>query len=440
MRVLFLTQIIPYPPDAGPRIKTWHCLRYIVEHGHEVILASFVRPEEKEYVATLQQVCEAVYTVPIRRSRKADILYWLRSQITGRPFLVERDDLAEMEELVKRLLATETVDIVHADQLTMTQFAPIVQQHGLKIYDPSYSSQVQEDSSALKLRNFSRHPALIFDAHNAVWTIMERMRQNVPVFLKPFLALEARRIKKFEGRITRLFDHTLAVTEVDRLALQEAASSVFKDIDVNSLPVKVIPIAVDTYQLQPAKRLPGSHNIMTLGTMRYPPNADGIRWFIHEVFPLVRQQIPDVTLTVVGKDPPRDLLRMASQTITFTGYVPDLTPFFEQAALMVVPVRAGGGMRVRILEGFARAMPIVTTTIGLEGIEACPDEDVLVQDTTDGFAEAVVRLISDEVLQARLGVNGRCLAMRKYDWKAALGELGAVYSSIEIERNNKINS
>jgi polysaccharide biosynthesis protein PslH len=438
VRILFLTQIIPYPPDAGPKFKTWHVLRFLVEQGHQVILASFVRKEEEIHLARLRQLCAAIYTVPIHRSRLADGFYWLRSHLTGRPFLIERDDLAEMERLVKRLLASETIDVVHADQLTMTQFALRSHRHFSMAYNLGPLNSAQKGFIGSQNRASDGQPTLIFDAHNAVWTIMERMRQNSPGFLKPIIALEARRVKRYEGRITRTFDHTLAVTEVDKLALQEAASFADKGPASSTPSIKVIPIVLDTEQLRPVKRMPGSCNIMTLGTLHYPPNADGIRWFIREVFPLVCQQIPETTLTVIGKNPPEDILRMASrapQSITLTGFVPDLTHYFEQAALMVVPVRAGGGMRVRILEGLARAMPIITTTVGLEGIDARPNQDVWVQDTADGFAQAVVMLMRDEAMQAALGINGRRLAERKYDWKVALKVLGSLYQSIEVERS-----
>ena len=110
-----------------------------------------------------------------------------------------------------------------------------------------------------------------------------------------------------------------------------------------------------------------------------------------------------------------------------TGYVPDLTPLFEQSALMVVPVRVGGGMRVRILEAFARAMPVVTTTIGLEGIAARPGIEVLVEDEAEAFAQAVVKLLKDAALQEQLAENGRKLAKTQYDWQAVLGKLEQIY-------------
>ena len=417
MEILFLTQIIPYPPDAGPKVKTWHVLRYLAGRGHRVTLASFVRPEEAGHVAELRTVCAEVHTVPIRRSRMADAGYWLRSHLTGRPFLIERDDLGEMRALVQRLVADRPFDAIHCDQLTMAQFALPFARRAEAGAAPS-----------------NERPRLVFDAHNAVWTIIERMGENAPALLKPVAALEARRVKRYEGMIVRHFDHTLAVTEPDRQALIQAAAN-------GTAPraedhILVVPIAVDTGQLQPAARRPGLNRIVTLGTLHYPPNADGIRWFAQEVFPLVRQQAPGASLTIIGKNPPHDFLQLAAQdpqAFTVTGYVPDLTPYLEEAALMVVAVRAGGGMRVRILEAFARAMPVVTTTVGLEGIDARPGDEVLVADGPQAFAEAVVRLLRDPQLQARLAAAGRRLAEQRYDWQVVLDRMDSIYAAGEPE-------
>jgi glycosyltransferase involved in cell wall biosynthesis len=279
-------------------------------------------------------------------------------------------------------------------------------------------------------------PKIIFDAHNAVWTIVERMRQNAPWILKLPATVEARRIKRYEGNVVKNFDYVLAVTEPDRKALLEALEvkeeTTRDSSDPNSQikPISVIPIAVDTQQLQPAHRQPDSYNIVTLGTLHYPPNADGIRWFMQEVFPKVCQEVPQARLTIIGKNPPADFLQYAaqhSQAIKVTGYVQDLAPYVDQAAVMVVAVRAGGGMRVRILEAFARAMPVVTTTVGLEGIQAQPGEEVLVADTPKAFANEVIRLLKDPALQARLAENGRRLAETCYDWQVVLTKMDEVY-------------
>jgi glycosyltransferase involved in cell wall biosynthesis len=137
------------------------------------------------------------------------------------------------------------------------------------------------------------------------------------------------------------------------------------------------------------------------------------------------------TLTIVGPRPARDLVTLARRqpgVVRVTGYVPDVTPYFAHAGVVVVPVRAGAGMRVRILEAFARAVPVVTTTVGLEGIEAEPGRDVLVADTAEALAAAVVRVLRDPALAAELAVRGRRLVEARYDWRVALAGLDRVYA------------
>lgn len=407
MNILFLTQIVPFPPDAGPKVKTYHVLRALIGQGHSVTLVSFVRPEEVQHIPALEKICKAVHVVPIRRSRVADIGYMMWSYLTNRPFLIERDDLTPMQELVNKLVRNGDFHFIHADQLTMVQFA---------IRGASEFSD--------------KKPKVVFDAHNAVWTIVERMQENAHWLLKPILRVEAKRVKRYEGELLKTVDHVLAVTDVDRIGLEEALN--FSNIKPGDhlAPITVVPIAVDTQQLQPINRKPDSKNIVTLGTLHYPPNADGIRWFFNEVFPLVRERVPDATLTIIGKNPPQDFLDAQARfpgAIRVTGYVPELAPYLEKSALMVVPVRAGGGMRVRILEAFAYAMPVVTTTIGLEGINAEPGQDVLVADTAMGFADRVIELLENVTLQEKLSANGRQLAETRYDWQVVLSAMKPIY-------------
>lgn len=420
-KILFLTQIVPYPPDAGPRVKTWNVLRFLASRGYEIVLVTYVRPEEEAALDTVRQVCAQVHSVSIQRSRVRDAGYWLKSLVSGRPFLVERDDHGEMRKTIEYLLDTQDFDIVHADQLTMAQFA-------LPLSIPHANGPAEDlpESS----------PRLVLDAHNAVWTILDRMRETAARPLQPILALEANRIQHYEGKVVASFDRTLAVSQVDRQALVQAVGAYSDQASGVEDKIAVIPIAVDTDRLQPIEPATESKNIVTLGTLHYPPNADGIRWFLANVFPKVRERVPEASLTIIGKNPPADLKSMADNfgaSVQVTGYVPDLDPFMEQAAALVVPVRAGGGMRVRILEGFARGMPMVTTTVGLEGIEARAGRDILVADAPNEFAEALTRLLNDRQLRQWLAANGRQLAVDHYDSQVVLDELFTAYTTTTHE-------
>lgn len=411
MRILFLTQIVPFPPDAGPRVKSWNTLRFLSQNGHEVHLVSFVRADENNHVESLRGVCKSIFTVPIRRSKPTDIFAWLRSYVTGRPFIVERDQRRAMGQLVKEIVEEMKIEIIHADQLTMAPFA----------------------INALN-RNRAA-PRLVFDAHNAVWKVIERFKENQPRLFRRLLGLEAQRVKRFEGEVVCRSHRTLAVSELDRVLLTEAATSYASagslsdgDHSIDGR-ISIVPIGVDTQQLRSASTHSGANRILALGTLKYPPNADGIRWFANSVFPAILQSVPTASLAIVGKDPPRDIRDLSDhdRSIVVAGYVQDLDPYFEKATVMIIPVRAGGGMRVRILEGFARGMPMVTTTIGLEGIEATPGREILVADDPSEFASTVVTLLRDELLRKNLAENGRRLVERKYDWRRALTPLDEIY-------------
>ncbi len=408
MNILFLTQILPYPPNAGPRVKTWHVIQYLAQQGAHVTLLTFIRAEERKYLPAVEKICEQVIPILIKRNRIKDVLYLLKSMVTNNSFLVTRDQSRPMNTEIETLIKNKAFDVIHADQLTMAQFALTAK----LIHQQTYPTLAP--------------PQLIFDAHNATWTILDRMQPQVPFFLRPLVRWERNRVKNYEGVLLRSFDHTLAVTEIDQQALLETLAAPLPP----SNKLHVIPIAVDTQTLRPVHREKNSHHIITLGTLHYPPNADGIRWFMQKVFPLIQTQHPQAVLTVIGKNPPKDFYQLQSLfpgQIHITGYVDQLEPYLQQAAVMVVPVLAGGGMRVRILEAFSRQIPVVTTTIGLEGIHAVAGRDVLIADSVQPFAQAVLNLLESESLQREIATNGRRLVQQQYDWKTVFSALNSIY-------------
>jgi glycosyltransferase involved in cell wall biosynthesis len=427
MHILFLTQIIPYPPDAGPKVKTWHVLRYLANKGHHVTLVSFIRPKDEEYISVIKEICQEVYTVPIHRSSIRDAGYWIRSQLNGRPFLIERDDRQEMREVVENLINTNRFDVIHADQLTMTQFCRQI--YRPKLVDGEKNNRNSDSNGG------DEKPFLIFDAHNATWTVLERMTGIVPWYVRPFTKNEAKKVKKYEGEIVTEVNHTFTVTEIDRASLLSAANSVSRNEYSREVNISVVPIAIDTNKIAPVQLLDSSCSILTLGSLHYPPNAEGIRWFFQEVFPIIQQNVPKVKLTIIGKNPPSDFENYANKNSEFvdvTGYVPDIEPYLKDAAVAVVPVRAGGGMRVRIIELLAYGQAVVTTTIGLEGIDAIPGKEVFVADSPQDFARAVIKLLTDIELRKALAQNGRRLVERKYDWRVVYQDFENFYREIEL--------
>ena len=419
MNILFLTQVVPYPPDAGPKVKTLNVIRYLAGKDYRVTLVTFVRPDEQEYLEVMKQYCDQVYSVPISRSRTKDLMFFSRSLVSGRPFLIERDDIQEMRLLVRELFSY--YDVVHADQLSMAQFGlhPV--------------GEKDNRDSRIAGPEGKPSPCLVFDAHNAVYKILERMVQRVPWYMKPLISREASQVQLFEAQVVRNFDHTFTVTEIDRLALLQAD----KDNNSQGKSISVVPIGIDIEKIQPLPIEPDSFSILAMGTLHYPPNADGIRWFLEEVFPIVRSAVPETHLTIIGKNPPKDFIKIAQRkanSISVAGYVPDVKPFVQEAGVILVPLLAGGGMRVRILEALAYARPVVTTTTGLEGIEALPGKDILVADTPEDFAQETIRLLRDPALRKEIGGNGRQFVERRYDWRVVFKGYDTFYQKIDTER------
>jgi glycosyltransferase involved in cell wall biosynthesis len=389
MRILLLTLVVPNPPDSGPKIKTHYLLRYLAQR-HEVTLVSFVRSAAEAAAAReLEGLCRAVYSVPIRRSRVRDIGYLLASFWSARPFLMLRDESRAMRRMLRDLLAREQFDLAHADQLNMAPFAHAT---GLPV---------------------------VLDQHNAVWTIFQRMAAQERGVRRLLLELEWRRLKHYEGRVCRASAAVMTVSEEDRAALEAAGAP------QNML---IIPIAVDVAGIQPVQRLPNAQGILSMATMYWPPNIDGVLWFAREVLPLIRRDEPDAPFYIVGARPPDEVRALTlDATVEVTGYVDDPTPFLQSSALMIVPLRAGGGMRVKILEALARGIPVVSTSIGAEGIDVTAGEHLLVADEPADFAAAVVRLLRDRAFADQLATHGRRHALARYDWRAVCPAIEPVY-------------
>lgn len=390
-----LTQVLPYPPDSGPKVKTYNVIKYLAQR-HQVTLISFVRGDQSEEVRHLERYCRAVYTVPMERSLVRDGLAMVRSLLTGQPWMMVRDDRRAMRSLVDRLAVEQHFDVAHADQLNMGQYA-------------------------------TRVPGVfkVLDAHNALWLLYKRLWETMPPGPRKWLlGRDWRLLKSYEGRLVREFDAIMAVSHEDKVALQEAAG--------RPVEIVVIPIAIDTDEVTVVQREAEPKHILHIGTMYWPPNIDAVDWFIREVYPLVRQQRPDVQFDVVGSRPPAELLALnnAGLGINVTGYVEDPTPYQRCAAAMIVPLLAGGGMRVKILNGLAEGIPIVSTTLGYEGIEVTPGRDILVGDTPDEFAAAVLRLLHDPDWGRQLAADGRRLVEEKYDYRNGCRPLDDVYARV----------
>jgi len=391
-----LTQVVVYPADAGPKIKTLQVLRYLATH-HQVVYCTFVRSsQEAQDAEKLREICCRVSTVPIKRSKISDARFLLESLFSGDSFILRRDDRATMQDIVRQLLREEHIDVLHVDQLNMMRFVP-----------PDWPGTV------------------ILDEHNAVWQVVERLEKGTrnPVS-RGLLRREVRLIRKYEGMACRRAKTVLAVSEQDRHALRDVAGE--------SVPIELVPITVDAQRFETlyATRDPQPDRLFTIGTLFWPPNSEGVIWWLHEGYKYLRDLCPDVTYDIVGARPPHTLQALAEQSpgVRLHGYVANAEPFWRNAGVLAVPLLSGGGVRVKILEAMAIGVPVVSTTIGCEGLAVQHGVHLLVADAPEDFARLCAKLLQDKDLAQHLTKNARQLILERYDAKIALQTLDSIYS------------
>jgi glycosyltransferase involved in cell wall biosynthesis len=228
---------------------------------------------------------------------------------------------------------------------------------------------------------------------------------------------------RFERDAIQRFDLVLAVSDADAQTLARLYGPL-------SEPVHVVPTGVDTGYFAPREGPVRSRHLVFTGSMDWLPNEDGIVHFVREILPLIRQVEPSTTLSIVGRDPTPAVRRLeAEYGVTVTGRVDDVRPFVAEAAVYVVPLRIGGGTRLKIFEAMAMGKPIVSTTVGAEGLPVSDGLHLLLADTPDAFAHAVVRLLQNQTERARLGDAARHLVVNQFDWASVSGHLDAALAA-----------
>jgi glycosyltransferase involved in cell wall biosynthesis len=256
-------------------------------------------------------------------------------------------------------------------------------------------------------------PLLVVDSHEIAYDVVRQFaRRSVGKARRMYAALDSRKLRREEMAAYRAADlvATCSADDARRIAEQ-----------VPSARTVVIPNAADVEHYQPRPSDPASdgQTVMFFGLLSTVPNIDGVTWLVEEIWPHVVAARPAARLRIYGKNPPAQVRALARPAVEVVGFVEDLRPHLAQAAAIVVPLRIGGGTRLKIVEGMAMARAIVSTTLGAEGIEAKPGREILIADEPAAFAQALVRLLDRPALAAEMGRAARRLAVEKYAWSAA---------------------
>ena len=395
MDILVVAPYPPYPPRFGGAARIFHLVR-VLARRHRVTLLCFGSPDEAAQMGPLRALCEELWTVDYPAARCWKRLYQLRS-LAGRAYAAYLHDSPRMAAVLRRLLARRRFDVV---QLEFGDLAGYYRVPG---------------------------PALrIVDEHNVEHRLLERTWQQEPSAARRlYYRHEARKLRADELRACRAADAVLATSDVDRATLA---------LDLPETPIRVVPNGVDTAFFVPDPAAEDPTRVLFTGAIDYQPNTDGVLHFAAEIWPRVRAAAPGASFAIVGKDPPPRVRGLAGEGVLVTGTVPDVRPWMQSAAVFVVPLRVGGGTRLKILEALATGRAVVSTSLGCEGLEVTPGEHLLVADSPAEFAAAVVRCLGDPALRHRLGVRGRARVEARYRWEAIGDGLSAFYDELAARR------
>ena len=385
MKVLFVSAWWPFPPDNGSRIRVFNLMKALSVR-HEVYLVSLLQEDsDPTRSQAFPGVCEVVCTqkerVPARGSLKS-----FTALLSTRP----RDYLLMFDPAMKRAVANcvreISPDVVVVSTLGVAEYAP-----------------------------FSAGVPMLLEQHNCEFALLRRgAPRGVGRLPRLRHALMCRKNELWETGVCRKFDAVTLVSEDDKRHLSRAAPDLRK--------LFVVPNGVDTEQFDPGLWSPDGGALLYSGALTYGANLDAVRYFAAEIMPILRQERRDVVLRVTGRTTGVDLSGISgNDNVLLTGYVDDIRPILAKSAVCVVPLREGGGTRLKILEAMAAGVPVVSTSVGAEGIEAIDGRHFLLADTPAAFAEAVIRILREPGLASSLRAEARRLVEDKYRWNV-IGE------------------
>jgi sugar transferase (PEP-CTERM/EpsH1 system associated) len=392
MRLLFLTPRLPYPPNRGGEITIFNFLR-VLSRRHEVALVSFYdAPHELNYRQELVRYCVKVEMV--QRARKFDLSVLSRWAFLNQSYAMARHASPDFSAAIRRVLSAWPADVAQLETFFMGQY----------------------------LKDLHRI-ATVLDMHNVTWLMWDRLARVAPLWLKYPIAIEARRIRRDELEVCRAVDVCAPVSDSDLVELTTALGTPPRAV--------VVTPGVDCDLLTPVGHSNSGSNLVFVGSMSYAPNIDAVEYFCHEILPRVAADAPDVTLTIVGARPAPAVTRLANDPrVQVTGFVDDVKPYYAAASASIVPLRVAGGIRMKILESMALGSPLVSTSIGAEGLGLIHGRDLLIADSPDTFAAAVVRLLGDEELRRTLARQARETAVQRFSWDAVGATLTGIYESL----------
>ena len=413
MKILFLSIPVPFPPTDGGRIRILNVLKQIAQKNQIAFLALETTPTDHEGTEYLRHLGIEAHLVPqAPHPPPLSLKTVVQAVIQKKPITVARYDFPAFRQKLRSLLNNNAFDLIH--------------------YAMLHTAQYRVDANLPTL--LSQHNV---DSH--IWRrLCEQAKNPVRKFL---FWTQTRAFERYERVMSTGFDAVTVVSEIDRARLRNICPD---------STIEVIPNGVDIEQYQPNRPPEEEAVLIYTGSMDWYPNEDAVCYFAADILPKIRARLdeaksrqaglPCVKFYIVGKSPTDRVRKLAEQPgVIVTGCVEDIKPYMARASVYIVPLRIGGGTRLKILEALAMEKAIVSTTIGAEGLDLVNGEEIIVADDPNHFAAAVVQLMADKQMRQRIGEKGHQRVESDYSWRQIGEKLEALYESIVMNAQQQTN-
>ncbi|NLN75565.1 MAG: glycosyltransferase [Armatimonadetes bacterium] len=392
MKILFLSAWFPYPPDNGARIRAYNLIKGLAQENEVYLISLLQEDSNEENSRYLDNICEVV---SLHNS------HWFKpggiKSLLGLFSSAPRSVVCTYDSRVTQAVLG-AIDRIRPDVL-------IVSSLGMAHYVPGNLSVPS-----------------ILDQHNCEYAVMKRAADKLPNGWNRWRAAAGwKKSARWEARMCKKFDVVTAVSEQDRQLMLQAAP--------NLLNLHILPNGVDTALYQPEQWSPEPKTLIYNGALTYSANLDAIKYYITDIYPHLADT--GITLRVTGRHSGIDLQGVEKcPGVELIGYVDDIRDVLKKSAACVVPLREGGGSRLKILEAMAAGVPVISTAMGSEGIEATPGTHIITADSPKDFALAIKRVLGDQSLARSLSSNARLFVEQRYDWSTISTRLYDIANSL----------
>ena len=397
MRVLFLTPQLPYPPHQGTSLRNFNLIAQLASR-HSIGLLAFLEPDQAlTRDGPLSELCEWVDVLPVpERSTGRRLRQML---LNPHPDMAWRLWSTDFRDRLAYRLQESAFDVVQIEGIEMAPYLPVVE-------------------------SIQPRPRLVYDDHNAEWVLQKRacladlrIPSRWPAAFYSWIQWQ--RLRRYEAGICRRCDRVVVASEADRQAIQAIAPEV---------GAQVVPNGVDLGEYIEYKGPKETFDLVFTGKMDFRPNIDAMLWFCQDVLPLIRRERPETSLAIVGQRPHARLEALRRiPGVTITGWVEDVQPYIAGAAVFVAPLRFGGGTRLKLMQAMAMEAAVVSSSLGAEGFAFENGKHLILADSAQEFAEAVLSLLDNPDWRRDLGKAARHLVESNYGWDRLVRDLESLY-------------